>query len=403
MLTNLSKQSGQAMVLLVLGTATMMGFSALALDGGAAYMERRSAQNAADAAALAGALALLHGDNPYTQGYSLALENGYDNDHVTNWVDVNTPPIDGPYAGDPQFVQARIRSRIDTLFVHMFFDGPMENTVTAVARAKPPTVEPFMSGYAIVGLKPDGCDVVWMHGSGEIEVDEGGVFANSSDPNCAFRASGNPEIDVDEQGIDVVGGFSVVGSADVEPWPTSGHSPMQVPIVEPPTCSTPAVRNDVTGTFSPGSTSDFDFNTGTWTLEPGIYCVQGGFTVNGSVSLEGDGVLIYLESGDITWNGAAEIDLAPMDDGEYAGMLIYQNPSNTEMAILNGSASDEIEGTIFIPGAEVQLNGNSDVDGFDAQVIGWTVDVSGNGDLDIDYDDETSYLVREPAQVELVE
>src|SRR5450830_1091808 len=48
-------ESGQILVLLAVGFVALLAFVALAIDGGSVYLDRRSAQNAADAAALAGA------------------------------------------------------------------------------------------------------------------------------------------------------------------------------------------------------------------------------------------------------------------------------------------------------------------------------------------------------------
>jgi Flp pilus assembly protein TadG len=49
------KESGQAIVILALAVVVLFAFAALAIDAGNAYTERRETQNAADAAALAGA------------------------------------------------------------------------------------------------------------------------------------------------------------------------------------------------------------------------------------------------------------------------------------------------------------------------------------------------------------
>jgi len=43
------------MILMAIGFVVFLGFVALAIDGGMAYSERRSAQNASDTASLAGA------------------------------------------------------------------------------------------------------------------------------------------------------------------------------------------------------------------------------------------------------------------------------------------------------------------------------------------------------------
>ena len=53
--TKYSSERGQVLVLLVLALVGLLGFTALAIDGGMVYSDRRTAQNAADAAALAGA------------------------------------------------------------------------------------------------------------------------------------------------------------------------------------------------------------------------------------------------------------------------------------------------------------------------------------------------------------
>jgi Flp pilus assembly protein TadG len=48
-------ERGQAIVLMVLLFIALLGIVALAVDGGCLYLERRSAQNAADNAAAGGA------------------------------------------------------------------------------------------------------------------------------------------------------------------------------------------------------------------------------------------------------------------------------------------------------------------------------------------------------------
>src|SRR5512147_1679933 len=48
-------EQGQAIVLMAFAMIALLAFAALAIDGGNAYVERRRAQNGADAGALAGA------------------------------------------------------------------------------------------------------------------------------------------------------------------------------------------------------------------------------------------------------------------------------------------------------------------------------------------------------------
>ncbi|MEE8347156.1 MAG: pilus assembly protein TadG-related protein, partial [Dehalococcoidia bacterium] len=48
------RETGQTLVLFVLALGVIMGFTAMTVDVGMFFQERRSLQNAADAAALAG-------------------------------------------------------------------------------------------------------------------------------------------------------------------------------------------------------------------------------------------------------------------------------------------------------------------------------------------------------------
>lgn len=397
-------ERGQSIVILALSLVVMLGFAGVAIDGGILYADRRNAQNAADAGALAGALAILQHNDPISIAYSRAADNDYDNNHVSNWVNVYNPPIDGPYAGNPYYVEVRIRSKVDTVFAHFVYKGQLENTVTAIARAKPATVTPFLNGDAMVGLAKSGCSVIWAHGNNTTSIDGSGIFVNSSHPDCAFKASGGNVLNVGGD-INVVGGFEISGGAVVDPIPHSGAEQIDTPTIPPPSCSTTGTRNDSTGEVTPGNISDFNFSGGNYTLTHGIYCVTGGFSVNAGTTIQddGDGVLIYVKTGDISWNGGATIKLHAMKDGEYANMLIYQDPSDTQMATINGDSGSEFYGTIFVPNAQVQINGTGAADGFHAQVVADTVDMSGTADMHIVYNPDENYAQRDPAQVELTQ
>jgi hypothetical protein len=76
----------------------------------------------------------------------------------------------------------------------------------------------------------------------------------------------------------------------------------------------------------------------------------------------------------------AALDLVSTDpDAIYNGMVIFQDRSVTSPVTLNGSSSSTIvEGIIYVPAAQVKLNGNSGTLIVD-QVIADTFDINGNG------------------------
>jgi hypothetical protein len=113
--------------------------------------------------------------------------------------------------------------------------------------------------------------------------------------------------------------------------------------------------------------------------------------------------MFFVAAGAVSWSGSATLRLDAPDDGDFAGMLLYQDPSDTDRVTLNGTSSSYIQGTIFVPGAEVQLNGTGGADGFHSQIIGNRVDLSGTADLHVVYDSAENFVLREPGKVELTE
>ena len=65
-----STKRGQALIVIALALAGLIGILGLVVDGGNAFLDRRKAQNAADAAVLAGAL-LAFGGKIWSQRHLL--------------------------------------------------------------------------------------------------------------------------------------------------------------------------------------------------------------------------------------------------------------------------------------------------------------------------------------------
>src|SRR5687767_15145748 len=110
------RESGQALIVIVFAILGLFGITALAVDGGNAFLETRRAQNAADSAALGAALARIRGADWVAVAYAVAADNGFDNDGVSNSVVVNSPPVDGPNEGNIEYIQIIISVNIPTTF-----------------------------------------------------------------------------------------------------------------------------------------------------------------------------------------------------------------------------------------------------------------------------------------------
>jgi len=185
MKTNQSER-GQVLVIIILGLVVIFGFVALAVDMGQVLSNRRNAQNAADSAALSAAFDAIGGSKDrataIANAYSLAAENGFDNNQVTNWVVVNNPPISndecwtcklGPVA--KEYYQVVITVKMDPIFAQIFWKGAEKVTVEAIGHAK--DADSLSARDAILSLSKQD-DSMDMSGNVTVHVDGGNIRSN---------------------------------------------------------------------------------------------------------------------------------------------------------------------------------------------------------------------------------
>ena len=458
---NHGQHRGQALVLIVFGMVGLVGLTGLAIDGGNAYSDRRHAQNAADTAVMAAGLTRIRNPSDWNiardAGFARASENGFDNDTITNTVNVHlcsdaaatcvlpAPEpytdfdLDGQYdateaytdtngngayddAVPADFVQATITSHVNTYFAPVLGIQQLTNSVQAIAHAKLPVLSSWYSGNALVAVMP-GCKTLgWPNdpftlSGNEVSIVSGtGVFVNSTCDN-AFTSSSNTTLTTDT-GTCVVGG--VVSDGNITPAPEANCGSQldlalyQLPAIGPGSCTTDGQIVDTGGNnyiATPGNYSGSfpDVNpAGTLKLAQGIYCLNNasnamnfGAGWDATTDLNGngahddtEGVLFFVPNGGVNINGTASVDLNamtyPSANIAYKGYLIYLPPTNTSTVSIEGGGDSAISGTILAPGSLVTLAGSSSTESFElqAQVIGYSIKVTGDGLLNITYDQD---------------
>src|SRR5512143_3998119 len=200
-------QRGQVLIIFVFAIIGLIGMTGLAIDGGNIYSDRRHAQNAADAAAVAaavindeqqkaGATGCTDLVTPTTCGalvqttaLNMAATDGYSNDRINNTVEVHIPPIDGAYSNCgsyafrcTEYVQVIINTNAHTSFARVLGIGQLHNRVEAVALAKYRDHQTLYGGNALVALNPHSSSCygdVYFGGSGTVTLTNGNVFVNS--------------------------------------------------------------------------------------------------------------------------------------------------------------------------------------------------------------------------------
>lgn len=462
MLDTYTQEKGQALVLITLAMVVLLGFTALAIDGGMVYSDRRHAQNAADASSLAGgsAAALQLENDHITYGtwgcnkgdildamdagegaaIDRAGDNGFSIDaNITDYHGVMTDCGSEPYGPwEDKFIDihTHISTTTPTSFAHFVYGGKLMSRVHSVTRIRPRMA--FGFGASILALNDDpNCDGnqngVVFDGNNEVQVEGGGITSNG-----CLKGSGST-LDVEVVGGDIihVGEIETQHVDTFSPNPESGNG-VKLPdfaVAYPkPDCSevddfdhpSTEFRNNAGGTyldpeFIPmGNYSAIKMN-GTVVLEGGgLYCLYGDFdagnndlTIKTMTTESGKkymGVTIYMVSGSFIVNGNADtvILTAPPDDPDPSpaipGMLIYLAEGNDGLVKLRGSSNSIFVGTIYAPDGDIDIAGNPDMPAgqnatFNTQLVAYNVKIGGNAFVDVNFDEDTSYLM--PTNLEL--
>lgn len=414
MRTSNSSERGQAIVLIALGAIVLLGFTALAIDGGMVFADRRNAQNVADSASLAGAgiLALdLENNHLYLQNFTCdqtataestaitsalnqAIANGF-----TTGVDVTTTCVDDGVGVNAKYIDitTTISHTTETSFAQFVFgDSAITSQLMATSRVRPRA--PLALGNAVVALNTADCqgqqNGTTFHGTAAIDVDGGGIWTNG-----CLRGNGSPDVNVYDGSIGYVG--QVIGAGlftNPAPQQATEVIPPDTYAVAPPDCGDPDAHH-VRGRDIVGGHTITE-------LDPGLYCITGELRVNGNDSLYGEGVTLYLLDGGLTINGNAYVHItAPSANPDPApalpGILIMTAPGNNERIQINGNAASIFTGTILAMESDIDFLGTGNANSYHTQVIGNNVQVGGTTDVYISYYANNEY--GDPTFIDLQE
>jgi hypothetical protein len=402
-----SSEKGQVLVIIAVAMIGLVAITGLAIDGSRAYSDRRQAQNAADTAALAAALAYVRTpDEDWTAvGYSRAASNGYDDNETTNFVDVYHPPVEGAYAGNTDYVQVIITSHLPTLFGRVVGIEEVTNTVLAVAKVDPSIPTELYEGNAVVGLAPHECSAVRFQGNADSTITGGGLFVNSDCSTAAFFNNSSsaaltaPSLTVVGDETHKVGALNVPTITENVQDQAKAYPPREY-ILPNPECEEEATKDGET--LTPGNWSGTFPPAGVKYLESGVYCINDGdFKLNAGDYLEGHGVFFWVDKGEVRWNGGATIKLYAPETGPYDGLLLYLPITNSSPITINGNSDSEFKGSILAPASPIEIKGTGSSSGLSGQVIGYTVDLGGTSGVNIHYDNSKTWKALTSPSIEL--
>jgi hypothetical protein len=390
---------GNALIIAGAAMPLVVGSAGLATDTVQWVVWKRGLQRAADSAAFAGVYA-----SAQESSVSDAVDADLDNNNKTGvTLATGYPQIAYPTSTDwTSGVRVTLAVQKRLGFSSMFMSAAPTITATATAAMVDDGV--FCAG----AMKKTGAAIT-IGGSSSVNLG----------CNAISNSTGTPAVSTNGNNYSFVA--PMVAAAGSLPTAITGvttlkprHLPMKDPFASkystdvPPgvPCSNFNTHRTNLGTganpnyhLSPGCYTSFAPNgNNTYTLDPGVYYLKDtSFVLNGSDTLIGSGVTIVLTGttpGNVQTNGTSTVKLsAPTatNCGTYSGtntcnyknMLFIQSPSATadNNNTINGTNASNYDGAMYFPKGQITFNGNSGGMTKCAMVIAYTLNFSGNTNL----------------------
>jgi Flp pilus assembly protein TadG len=416
--TLLSDESGQSTMLIAAFIGVLLlGFVAVGLDVGYLFHEKRMAQAAADAAAVAAAEEVTAGNdlNKTSVANAMAKLNGFDPGASVNpaTVNISSTPASGNYANASGYLEVDVSKPVPTFFLGLL--NPSAKTVNVSARAVAGGGQSSPTCICLEG--PHGTDLA-IGNAATVTANQCGIVDDSDGSSApavtAGAIGGGGSISalalgtISSSKIVPTNGASITSSTTVVTGLQSKCAPTlpSVPAYDPTQCTADPLSHYSQGSssYSIGPNGNFStnqqsgttvcYNNGltigsnndTVTLNPGIYVINGGTVefksgANNKSNLGGNGVFFYLtNNASLVIDNGANVNLVAPTSGTYSGTLIFQDPSDTNAMTIAGGSNVNVSGIIYAPTSNVALNNGSNTT-INADFVAYTLTLSGGENL----------------------
>lgn len=410
-------QRGQALVLLAIGIVGLIGLTALAIDGGRAFADRRHAQNAADNAAYAAALEWVKHEGNWSDvggewvwsstawrdpAFGIAGENGYNNtddDGIVSDVSLSIARYNdcetiSPFVpAEGALITVTIETELDTLFAPIVGVNKTYNTVRATSVVCGTYTEKAANGSALAACSTTQCNAMFFGGNNVTRINGSGAFVNSScdgpaNGTDALGGLGTSKVTVqDPFYIGVVGDekFLAIPKPDIRTnQPQIDCFRKYIDISNfgvscdniSPTNGGPKTDGEGKKYLEPGIYTNVfpPMNADKVYLVGGVYCLEQDFRVNnvqweitnqGGFDEENQSLgVTFVVGGDVTvTNGVLKL-MGKYYGAPLRGRLLFYAPafdSNnnifTHTIRIEGNGQTSLRGTMYAPTSDVTLAG----------------------------------------------
>ena len=387
-------EKGQALVIIALAAVVLFGFAALAIDGSMVFSDKRHAQNAADTAALAGALAFTRGNDITSAAEARTTSNGYDNNGTSNVVTIaitDVPNSGCPGKAEGKLITVNIESTVQTTLARVVGTAQITNRVKATARGCGYIVAPLFSGNAIVSLNPANNPCAFDSGNSNAahwKIQGSGIFSNG----CAYSKNGNSVTLDPGECVTTVGTASNFSCSQQSPPIT----PEEVLAIMPPN---PCDGDPADVGLPQGSGVS---SGGSVTFSNGVYCISNMDALDQKdVNLINATLYVTDLDFSLKFAGGGGFSGTPSSSGDFTNfymVIAIANPpcpdfnsQNAQVIQFRGNGSGTFSGTILAPSACLDLRGNGETSGIHSQVIGYNVTTNGDAEVYINYNEDENH------------
>lgn len=376
---------GASAILFGLSLPMLIGFVGLSVESSLWYLKKRELQEAADSAAMAGALEKSIDDAADFDAAAIfaAAQSGVQNLDPDN---VNSPPLSGAFDEDLKAVEAIVVEPYNTHFVAIFGIETITIATRAVATSDGGTAQHACILACAQDAETGDPEIcanntpgIQIQGSTNIVLDECAMHSNDS-CGCSYDFNGNPDLTLSCMTYSGgVGADPICGSSNdlILTGPDTCSAPHYgLPVHAPCERLTPAEARAAclampqavnAGFEDPNFPGDPNYrlfqpgwyvdptpnpNTGgiellgnpgqTNTLAPGLYCIEDDIRINGASLIAEDVTFVMMdEGGTFDFNGNGEFRLISPNAADIDAM---NNGIGTPFAAVSQAAIPQWEG-----------------------------------------------------------
>ena len=307
----------------------------------------------------------------------------------------------GDHVNQAGFAEVTVRYNQPRGFSGIFGGGDLPVKGRAVAMGKWTDIH-----NGIILLDPTSKGSFSSNGNGYATVTGAGIVIDSNNPQAAV-AVGNagasaPTFDITGvPGTNTAAAFQGTITSGVPPTPDPLRylpppDPYSLPIAATNTVSVKGPMTLYPGWYKGGISGTGAKWGDLLTLLPGLYYLGGiGWTDNSKIDVVGHGVMLYLAAGaQLDLGGNGDLTLTPPASGIYRGITVFQDRNSTEQVKLHGNGIQRLSGTLYAARAMVNMVGNGETSQHFSQLICWNLNLSGNGNININWSAQDTARVR---------